>query len=61
MIVEVFENGQTIGFVTGQDRLSVADTVSKAFPQVDRVAVVRSLPRYDERCKEIAKNIYAWA
>jgi hypothetical protein len=60
MTIEVFKNGQTIGFVVGKDRLSTADLISKAFPQVDSVEANSSLPKNDPRCKKIADNVYAW-
>mgnify|MGYP003326075456 CR=1 FL=1 len=61
MITEVFKNGKTIGFVVSKDRLECVKMVADAFPQVDKIATVHSLPKHDERCKEISKNIYAWA
>lgn len=60
MITEVFKNGRTIGFVANQNRLKTMDTVRKMFPEVDRVATSYVLPKHDKRCKEIAKDVYAW-
>jgi hypothetical protein len=61
MVIEVFKNGRTIGFVVAKDRISSVDLVVKAFPQVDRVCTNSVLPKNDPRCKKIAENVYAWA
>lgn len=60
MIIEVFKNGKTIGFVVGKNKLEASSLVANAFPQVDKVNASASLPKHDPRCKMIAENVYAW-
>lgn len=61
MIVEVFKDGRTIGFVVAKNNLEAYKLIHSAFPNVDRVNTTYSLPKHDERCKKIAENIYSWA
>ena len=59
MVLEVYQNGSTVGFVKANNRLEAYDIVRKYFPDCSQVSS-GSLPISDVRCVKVNDSVYAW-